>query len=60
DEVKEVPESFVRTARSDICGIEAMRHESRPVYGVQWHPEVSHTEKGLELFENFVSIADDY
>lgn len=57
DEVKEVPGGFVRTARSEVCGVEAMRHESRPIYGVQWHPEVSHTENGLRVFENFVEIA---
>ena len=58
DEVKEVPDGFVRTAKSDVCGVEAMRHESRPVYSVQWHPEVSHTEKGEVIFENFVEIAE--
>ncbi|MDZ7689492.1 MAG: GMP synthase subunit A [Halobacteriales archaeon] len=58
DEVKEVPDGFVRTARSDVCEVEAMRHESRPIYGVQWHPEVSHTEKGDVIFENFVEIAE--
>jgi len=56
DEVKRVPDGFVRTAKSDVCGIEAMRHESRDIYGVQWHPEVSHTEKGLDVFRNFTEI----
>ncbi|MFW5983767.1 MAG: GMP synthase subunit A [Halobacteria archaeon] len=57
DEGKRVPDGFVRTARSEVCGVEAMRHETRPVYGVQWHPEVSHTEGGDQVFENFVEIA---
>jgi len=56
DEVKRVPDGFVRTAESDVCGVEAMRHESRHLYGVQWHPEVSHTENGLQVFRNFVEI----
>lgn len=60
DEVKELPQNFVRTARSDVCGIEAMRHQEEPIYGIQWHPEVSHTEKGLDLFRNFVSIVKNY
>ncbi|XGI83202.1 GMP synthase subunit A [Halorutilales archaeon Cl-col2-1] len=58
DEVKELPDDFVKTATSEICEIEAMRHESLPLYGVQWHPEVSHTEMGLEVFENFISLCE--
>ena len=38
-ELKEVPPSFVRLAGSDTCRVQAMRHESRPLYGVQFHPE---------------------
>ncbi|MFB6284943.1 MAG: GMP synthase subunit A [Halobacteria archaeon] len=60
DEVASLPDGFVRTAESEICGIEGMRHESKPIYGVQWHPEVSHTEKGLDLLDNFVEIAENY
>jgi GMP synthase (glutamine-hydrolysing) len=56
DEVKQVPEGFVRTGHSDICAVEAMSDTSRDLYGVQWHPEVAHTEEGEEVFENFVDI----
>ncbi|PSQ51190.1 GMP synthase [Halobacteriales archaeon SW_8_65_20] len=55
DEVTRVPEGFERTATSDVCGIEAMSDTDRDLYGVQWHPEVAHTERGEELFENFVA-----
>ncbi|MFB6118131.1 GMP synthase subunit A [Halosegnis sp.] len=55
DEVSEVPPGFVRTATSDVCGIEAMSDTDRDFYGVQWHPEVAHTERGEELFENFIA-----
>jgi GMP synthase (glutamine-hydrolysing) len=58
DEVKEVPEGFTRTATSDVCGVEAMSDTSRDLYGVQWHPEVAHTERGEEVFRNFVSICE--
>jgi GMP synthase (glutamine-hydrolysing) len=58
DEVKALPEGFVRTAKSDICGIEAMSDTDRDLYGVQWHPEVAHTEEGEEVFENFLAICD--
>ncbi|WP_336000016.1 GMP synthase subunit A [Halorientalis halophila] len=56
DEVKAVPEGFVRTATSDVCGVEAMSDTDRDLYGVQWHPEVSHTEEGEAVFENFIDI----
>ena len=55
DEVKEVPEGFVRTATSDVCGVEAMSDPERELYGVQWHPEVAHTEEGEAVFENFLA-----
>lgn len=60
DEVKTLPEGFVRLARSEICEIEAMKHENRPLYGVQWHPEVAHTKKGQDLFLNFFKVCEDY
>ncbi|WP_435335443.1 GMP synthase subunit A [Haloarchaeobius sp. TZWWS8] len=58
DEVKEVPEGFSVTASSDVCGVEAMSNTDRDLYGVQWHPEVSHTEEGEEVFENFVALCE--
>ncbi|WIV67629.1 GMP synthase subunit A [Natrialbaceae archaeon AArc-T1-2] len=58
DEVKTVPEGFDRTARSDVCGVEAMSNTDRDLYGVQWHPEVAHTEEGEAIFENFLEICE--
>lgn len=58
DEVKRVPDGFVRTAHSDVCGVEAMSHESEDWFGVQWHPEVAHTERGEEVFENFLRVCE--
>jgi GMP synthase (glutamine-hydrolysing) len=58
DEVKEVPEGFERTAKSDICPVEAMSDTANGLYGVQWHPEVAHTEAGDELFENFLGLCE--
>lgn len=60
DEVTKLPDDFTRLARSDICEIEAMRHVSKPLFGVQWHPEVSHTEKGEELLLNFFRVCEDW
>ncbi len=59
DEVKQVPSGFSVTAQSDVCDIEAMSDPERDLYGVQWHPEVAHTERGEEVFENFLSICTE-
>lgn len=56
DEVVELPDGFVRTAESDICAVEAMSDTDRDLYGVQFHPEVAHTEEGTAVFENFVRL----
>lgn len=56
DEVSSLPPDFKVLARSGICEIEAMRHKTKPLFGIQWHPEVSHTEKGNDLFNNFFRI----
>ncbi|MFB6072708.1 MAG: GMP synthase subunit A [Halobacterium sp.] len=58
DEVVELPEGFECTAESDICGVEAMSDTDRDLYGVQWHPEVAHTEEGEAVFENFLEICE--
>jgi len=58
DEVKELPDGFELTGRSDVCDVEAMSDPDRDLYGVQWHPEVAHTEAGEELFENFRQICE--
>jgi GMP synthase (glutamine-hydrolysing) len=58
DEIEALPAGFVATARSDGCPVQAMRHESRPLFGVQFHPEVEHTQHGLTIFRNFVRICE--
>ncbi|HKL28459.1 MAG TPA: GMP synthase subunit A, partial [Natrialbaceae archaeon] len=58
DEVKSLPPGFELTARSDVCDVEAMSDVDRDLYGVQWHPEVAHTEEGTEVFENFRAICE--
>ena len=56
DEVVRAPEGFQVIAKSNTCTVEAMRHKSRDVFGVQFHPEVSHTAKGVDLFKNFLRV----
>ncbi len=54
DHVEVPPPGFHVTASSSNCAVAAMRHESRPIYGVQFHPEVAHTPRGGTLIENFL------
>ena len=54
DQVRSLPPGFVSVARSDSSPIAAFRHESKPWYGVQFHPEVAHTPRGSELLANFL------
>lgn len=54
DRVSVLPEGFVVMASTDSCPIAAMADEARHFYGVQFHPEVTHTEKGREILQRFV------
>ena len=56
DEVSQIPEGFTLLARSSICNNEAIALPKKHIYGLQWHPEVSHTFEGKRVFENFNSI----
>jgi len=56
DEVTVLPKEFVLLAESENCKIQAMRHKKKPFYGLQFHPEVEHTEYGDRIFKNFVTI----
>ncbi|TMI07033.1 GMP synthase subunit A [Candidatus Bathyarchaeota archaeon] len=60
DEVVKVPTGFRVIARSSNCAVEAIRHEDRDIFGVQFHPEVSHTAKGVDLFKNFLHIVEEH
>ncbi len=54
DKVTRLPEGFQTIASTPTCPIAAMSDESRQFYGVQFHPEVTHTKCGLGLLTNFV------
>ena len=54
DRVEELPPDFVPLAESANSPYAAMRHKERPLFGVQFHPEVVHTEIGQEVLANFV------
>lgn len=56
DEVYEAPGDFLVLAHSKDCSVEAMKHKARPLYGLQFHPEVEHTEYHYEIFTNFIEV----
>jgi len=58
DEVKALPKGFKRTAWNETCPIQAMEHTDRPVFGVQFHPELFDDEHldGRQILENFMQI----
>jgi GMP synthase (glutamine-hydrolysing) len=56
DEVKELPADFELTASNRTCRIQAMRHTSRPLFSVQFHPELFDADhpEGKRILENFL------
>ena len=54
DYMEKVPEGFALVAHSKACPNVAIADESRGFYGVQYHPEVNHTENGLRMIRNFL------
>ena len=54
DTVTKVPDGFTTIGRTDDCQIAAMQHAGRNLFGLQFHPEVVHTEFGTEIYRNFV------
>lgn len=60
DEVKVIPEGFEITASSPTCPVEALRSLERPIFGVQFHPEVENTENGPQIFQNFLDMVSEY
>jgi GMP synthase (glutamine-hydrolysing) len=58
DEVKELPPDFICTATNKVSHIQAMQHTSRPLFGVQFHPELFDDEHpdGRTILENFLNL----
>jgi GMP synthase (glutamine-hydrolysing) len=54
DHVDVAPDGYVVTASSETVPIAAMRHRSKPIHAVQFHPEVAHTPRGAEVIANFL------
>ncbi len=54
DQVHDLPPEFVALATTPTCPYAAAKHTGKAFYGVQFHPEVTHTPRGEQLFHNFL------
>jgi len=54
DYVKRVPEGFTVTADTEVCPCAAMANPEKKLYGVQFHPEVTHTQYGKDILHAFL------
>ena len=57
DQVMQAPEGFEVLASTDITPVAAFANPQRKIYGVQWHPEVKHSQFGQKVLENFLHNA---
>jgi GMP synthase (glutamine-hydrolysing) len=53
--VQNISSGFVPLAETSTCPIAAVKHSQLPLYGLQFHPEVTHTPLGAKLFANFLT-----
>lgn len=54
DQVTATTGDFLTLASTDTCPVAAMRHRTKPIFGLQFHPEVSHSECGQQVLRNFL------
>ncbi len=54
DSVENLPNNFDCIASTEDCGITAMSNEDKKIYGLQFHPEVNHSEEGMKILKNFI------
>jgi GMP synthase (glutamine-hydrolysing) len=54
DEAEQIPESFKVIGHTEGAKAAAIANEEKSIYGIQFHPEVVHTEQGTEILKNFV------
>ncbi len=59
DEIIELTSDMMTLASSESCPIQAFKHKERKLYGIQFHPEVEHTEHGQKIFENYTRVCKD-
>ncbi|MBD3388023.1 MAG: glutamine-hydrolyzing GMP synthase [Candidatus Altiarchaeales archaeon] len=56
DIVEKLPEGYSVLASTDHSPVAAYANDKRKIYGVQFHPEVTHTEDGMKVLENFIAL----
>ena len=56
DRVEEIPPGFRVLGRTGDCPVAAMGDEGRRIYGLQFHPEVTHTDSGMRILDNFLDL----
>ena len=54
DQVMQAPDGFEVLASTETTPVAAFEHRERGIFGVQWHPEVKHSEQGQRVLENFL------
>ena len=54
DQVQDLPDDFNLLASTSTAPIAAMQHKSLPIYAIQFHPEVTHTDNGKKILDNFI------
>ena len=54
DQVRDAHDDLITLASTPTCTHAAVRHKSVPFYGLQFHPEVTHTPRGMEVMRNFL------
>lgn len=52
--IEKLPRGFVTSATTETCPVAAMENADKKLYGVQFHPEVMHTEEGFKILKNFL------
>ncbi len=54
DQVTKLPKDFIATASTLTCKYAAFAHKTKPIFGIQFHPEVTHTKHGTKILHNFL------
>ncbi len=58
DFVEKLPEGFKKIADTSHCPIAGMANDEKKIYGIQFHPEVNHTQNGTKIISNFLDICE--